>query len=320
MTQTAMPHIGTPLFYTVFFVVVLAMIFVDMLSLKRQGAHEVSAREALGWTLIWIVAASVFGAGLWWSLAAHFGTAVATARTTEYFTGYVLEKSLAIDNIFVFLLIFKHFSIPPQYQRRVLLYGVFGAIVLRVLMIMLGAALVARFSWILYLFGVFLVYTGVRMLLPGAEHESDPGQNPVLRFVRRHIPLSDSLDGERFLTLRNGARCATPLLLVLIMIELSDVIFAVDSIPAVFAVTLDPFIVLTSNIFAILGLRAMYFLLAGIANRIHHLDTGLALVLVFIGSEMLLADIWHVPTLWSLGVIFLLVGGAVAASLLFPRK
>ncbi|SCK22174.1 TerC family protein [Vogesella sp. LIG4] len=317
----ALPSIGSPFFYTVFFIAVLLMIAVDMLALKKTGAHKVSAREAAGWSLVWVSVASAFGGWLWWVLAhdpAH-GVAVANQKTLEFFTGYVIEKSLAVDNIFVFLMIFGFFKVPVEHQRRVLLYGVFGAIVLRTLMVFLGAALVQQFGWILYVFGAFLLFTGLKMLLPEKEEQQDLTDNALLKFLRRHIRMTDKLHGEAFFVLQNGLRHATPLFLVLVMVELSDVVFAVDSIPAIFAVTVDPFIVLTSNIFAILGLRAMFFLLAGVADRFHLLRYGLAIVLAFIGMKLLLLPLLHVPVALSLGVVFVVIAGAVIASLLFPR-
>ncbi|VEF00829.1 transmembrane transport protein [Neisseria canis] len=222
-----------------------------------------------------------------------------------FFTGYVLEKSLAVDNLFVFLMIFSYFKVPPQYQHRVLLYGVFGAIVLRALMVFIGAVLVREFSWVLYIFGAFLLYTGLKMLKHGENNEQeDLSQNKMLIWLQKHIRVSHKLNGEKFFTIENGKRVATPLLLVLIMVELSDIVFAVDSIPAIFAITTDPFIVLTSNIFAILGLRAMYFLLAGIADRFVFLHYGLAFVLSFIGIKMLIAKWTHIPVGISLAVVF----------------
>lgn len=320
--QPDVPSIGSPFFYGVFFVAVLAMIAVDMVALNRKGAHKVGVKEALSWSLVWVGVAIAFAGWLWWTLAGDpaFGPVVARQKVLEFFTGYVIEKSLAVDNIFVFLMIFAYSKVPAEYQRRVLLYGVFGAILLRALMVAIGAVLVAKFSWVLYLFGAFLVFTGVKMLMPEKDEETDFGSNPLLRFVRNHLRMTDSFHGEQFFVVRDGLRYATPMFLVLVMIELSDVIFAVDSIPAIFAVTTDPFIVLTSNIFAILGLRAMYFLLADVADRFHLLKYGLALVLTFIGVKMLLVKVFHVPVTVSLAVVFAVIGGSVIASLVFPKK
>jgi len=320
--EQALPSIGSPFFYTVFFIAVLVMIIIDMLALKQSGSHKVSIKEAAGWSLVWVSVACAFGGWLWWTLANDpaYGEAVANQKTLEFFTGYVIEKSLAVDNIFVFLMIFGFFKVPVEYQRRVLLYGVFGAIVLRTVMVFLGAALVAEFSWILYVFGAFLLFTGLKMMLPEKEEEQDLTNNALLKFLRGHIRMTNDYHGEAFFVIKDGLRYATPMFLVLVMVELSDVVFAVDSIPAIFAVTMDPFIVLTSNIFAILGLRAMFFLLADVADRFHLLRYGLAIVLSFIGLKLLLLQVFHVPIGISLGVVFAVIGGSVIASLLFPKR
>lgn len=317
------PSIGTPLFYGVFFVAVLIMIGIDMLSLKKNGAHKVSVKEALVWSLVWVGVSCGFAGWLYFELATNpaYGAVVAKEKVLEFFTGYVLEKSLAVDNIFVFLMIFGFFKVPPKYQHRVLLYGVLGAIALRAVMIFVGAVLVREFEWILYLFGAFLLYTGVHMIQSGGDDdEEDLSQNKLLGWLKKHIRVSDNLDGEKFFTVENGKRIATPLLLVLIMVELSDVIFAVDSIPAVFAVTTDPFIVLTSNIFAILGLRAMYFLLADVADRFIFLKYGLAFVLSFIGVKMLIMHWIHIPIAISLSVVFGALGASILTSVIYSRK
>lgn len=315
--------VGTPLFYGVFLVAVLIMIAIDMLSLKKAGAHKVSVKEALTWSLIWVAVSCAFAGWLYWELAHNqaIGQAVAAQKVMAFFTGYVLEKSLAVDNLFVFLMIFSYFKVPPQYQHRVLLYGVFGAIVLRVLMVFIGAVLVREFSWVLYIFGAFLLYTGLKMLKHGENNEQeDLSQNKMLIWLQKHIRVSHKLNGEKFFTIENGKRVATPLLLVLIMVELSDIVFAVDSIPAIFAITTDPFIVLTSNIFAILGLRAMYFLLAGIADRFVFLHYGLAFVLSFIGIKMLIVKWMHIPVGISLAVVFGALGTSILISLLHSRQ
>lgn len=320
--MTEYPQVGSPLFYGVFFVAVLIMIAIDMLTLRKSGAHKVSAKEALFWSAVWVAVSCAFAGWLYFELAGNpaYGKTVATEKVLEYFTGYVLEKSLAVDNIFVFLMIFSYFKVPPEYQHRVLLYGVFGAIVLRALMVGIGAVLVREFSWVLYIFGIFLIFTGLKMLKPEKEEAADLGRNPLLRWLTSHIPVSKNFDQEKFFTVENGKKMATPLLLVLVMIELSDVVFAVDSIPAIFAVTTDPFIVLTSNIFAILGLRAMYFLLADIADRFVFLKYGLAFVLTFIGVKMLIVHWVHVPIPVSLGVIFGALGLSILISLLHNRR
>jgi tellurite resistance protein TerC len=314
------PSVGSFWFYALFFCVVLVMIAIDMLALRQSGAHRVSTREALGWTCIWVTIAALFGAGLWWWLARDpaFGPVLARQKTMEFFTGYVIEKALAVDNIFVFLLIFSFFGVKPEQQRRVLLYGVLGAILLRALMIWLGALLVAQFAWVLYLFGAFLLLTGIKML-KGGDSQPDLADNRLLGWLRRHIRISEQSDGEHFFVRHRGLLYVTPLFLCLIMIELSDVVFAVDSIPAIFAVTLDPFIVLTSNILAILGLRALYFLLADMVERFHYLKIGLALVLCFIGAKMLLAHWLHISAGWSLAMVFILLGASVCLSLRTPK-
>lgn len=317
------PSIGTPLFYGVFFIAVLVMIGIDMLSLKKSGAHKVSVKEALAWTVVWIAVSCGFAGWLYYELASNpaYGAAVAKDKVLEFFTGYVLEKSLAVDNIFVFLMIFGYFKVPAKYQHRVLLYGVLGAIALRAVMIFVGAVLVREFEWILYLFGAFLLYTGIHMIKSGGDDdEEDLSQNKLLNWLKKRIPVSHELNGEKFFTIENGKRIATPLFLVLIMVELSDVIFAVDSIPAVFAVTTDPFIVLTSNIFAILGLRAMYFLLLDVADRFVFLKYGLSFVLSFIGVKMLIMHWIHIPIAISLSVVFGALGASVLTSVIYSRK
>ena len=235
-------------------------------------------------------------------MAQDHGSAVANEKSMEFLTGYLIEKSLAVDNIFVFLLIFSYFAVPPAFQKRVLMIGIIGAIVLRTVMILLGSWLIAEFHWVLYLFGAFLLVTGIKMWW-AAGKEPDLESNPALKLLRRVMPVSKSFDGEKFFTVENGKRIATPLLLVIALVGLTDVIFAVDSIPAIFAITTDPFIVLTSNVFAILGLRAMYFLLAAVAAKFHLLSYGLAVILVFIGTKMMLIDVVKIPVAVSLGVV-----------------
>jgi tellurite resistance protein TerC len=292
-----------PAWLWAFFVAsVLVALFVDFVVLARQGPHAVTVRQALNWSLVWVALSFAFNGLFWWAVAQDHGNAVANTRAMEFLTGYLIEKSLAVDNIFVFLMIFTYFAVPPQFQKRVLMIGIVGAIVLRTVMILVGAWLVQQFHWILYVFGLFLVLTGVKMWW-AAGQEPDLASNPALRLLRRVMPVSDKLDGERFFTRHRGKLLATPLLLVVALVGVTDVIFAVDSIPAIFAITTDPFIVLTSNIFAILGLRAMYFLLAAVAAKFHLLSYGLAVVLVFIGTKMLLVDVIKIPVLVSLGVV-----------------
>ncbi len=310
--------IGTPGLYASFTVLVIALLAVDFLMLKKEGSHTVGTREAAAWSVVWVTIALVFGALFWWYLDGIVGPDVARARALEYFTGYLIEKSLAVDNVFVWITLFNFFAVPAALQKRVLLYGVLGAIVMRALLIWLGALLLARFHWILYLFGLLLLVTDVKMLL-FANHESDLAQNPVLRWMRGHMRIADTFHGERFFVFLEGLRYATPLFVVLVLVEVTDLIFAVDSIPAIFAVTGDPFIVFTSNIFAILGLRAMYFLLADMAQRFHLLKYGLAGILMFIGAKMLLLDIYKIPTAVALGVVGLILALSVVASLLTSK-
>jgi len=311
--------IGEPWMWGAFIAFVLGMLALDLFVFGGRKAHKVGVREAAAWSAVWVSLALLFNAGLWWYLKGTVGPDLAGQKALEFLTGYLIEKSLSVDNIFVFLLIFTSFHVAPEYQRRVLIYGVLGAIVLRAVMILAGAWVVREFSWVLYIFGVFLVVTGMRMLVM-AEKEPDLEKNPVLRLARRHLRISEGYHGEKFTVMKDGVRYFTPLFLVLILIEVSDVVFAVDSIPAIFAITTDPFIVFTSNIFAILGLRALYFLLADVADRFHLLKYGLAMVLTFIGAKMLIAPWAHVPVVASLVVITVLIGGSVVASLIATRK
>lgn len=289
--------------WAVFVAFVIAALFVDFVVLKKQGAHEVGVKEALHWSVIWVALSFLFNGLLWWAIKDTTGsTAIANEKSLEFLTGYLIEKSLAVDNIFVFLMIFTYFAVPPTYQKRVLMIGIIGAIVLRTVMILVGAWLLEQFHWILYVFGAFLILTGVKMWWAAGKEEG-LDDNPALKLLRRLMPISKSYDGERFWTIENGKKIATPLLMVVAMVGLTDVIFAVDSIPAIFAITKDPFIVLTSNVFAILGLRAMFFLLQAAASRFHLLNYGLAVILIFIGTKMMLIDIYKIPVAVSLGVV-----------------
>ena len=296
------------------------MVAVDMFSLRKNGSHKVGIKEALAWSGLWVAVSCLFAGWLYIELAGNpvYGAAVAKEKVLEFFTGYILEKSLAVDNIFVFLMIFGYFKVAPKYQHRVLLYGVLGALVLRAVMIFIGAALVRQFEWILYLFGAFLLYTGIRMM-KSEEDEEDLSGNRLLGVVKKLFPSALNFTEINFSPSKRQ-KIATPLFLVLIMIELSDVIFAVDSIPAVFAVTTDPFIVLTSNIFAVLGLRAMYFLLADVAERFVFLKYGLAFVLSFIGLKMLMMHWVHIPISISLSVVFGALGASILTSLIYTKK
>ena len=312
-------HIGEPWMWAAFVGFVLVMLAVDLFLVGGNKAHKVSFKEAAAWSFVWVSLAMLFNLGLWWYLKGAYGSEVADVKAMEFLTGYLIEKSLAVDNIFVFLMIFSFFAVPAEFQRRVLIYGVIGAIVMRAIMILAGAWLVQEFHWILYLFGAFLVVTGIKMLM-FAEAEPDLAKNPLLSWVKRHMRLTPDYRGEKFWVLENGVRVFTPLFLVLVMIELSDLIFAVDSIPAIFAITTDPFIVFTSNIFAILGLRAMYFMLAGMADRFHLLKYGLAMVLVFVGTKMLIVDFYKIPVGLSLGIVGLIIATFMLASLWVTRK
>ncbi len=283
--------------------IVLVSLFVDFVVLRKQGAHVIGVKEALNWSLIWIGLSFAFNGLLWWAVKDSTGSvALANSKSLEFLTGYLIEKSLAVDNVFVFLMIFTYFAVPPAYQKRVLMIGIIGAIVLRTVMILVGGWLLSEFHWILYVFGGFLILTGIKMWWAAGQEPNLEG-NPALRLLRRILPVSKHYDRENFWTVENGKKIATPMFLVICLIALTDVIFAVDSIPAIFAITQDPFIVLTSNVFAILGLRAMYFLLAAVAHKFHLLNYGLAVILVFIGTKMCLIDVYKIPVLVSLGVV-----------------
>ncbi|MCU0625380.1 MAG: TerC/Alx family metal homeostasis membrane protein [Gemmatimonadaceae bacterium] len=295
--------------------IVLTMLALD-LGVFHRAAHRVSPREAAVWSAIWVSLALAFAGGLW--------AVEGKQHALEFLAGYVVEEALSVDNLFVFLLLFSYFKVPEALQHRVLFWGIIGALLMRGVMIALGAILLARFHWIIYLFGAFLVITGIRMLLQ-QDGELEPERNPVLRLVRRVMPVSDHYQGDRFFVKAPWGpdgiirTVATPLFVVLLLVETTDVVFAVDSIPAVFGVTRDPFIVFTSNIFAILGLRSLYFLLAAVVHRFWLLKPALSIVLMFVGAKMLASTAYPIPITLSLGVIITLLGGGVALSLLFPR-
>ncbi len=293
--------------WVAFWAIVVVLLGLDLAVFNRK-AHAVSIKEAAIWSVIWVGLSLLFGGGIWWMLG--------TTPAQKYLTGYVIEKCLSIDNLFVFLIIFRFFKVEPRFQHRVLFWGVFGAIVLRTIMIVAGAALVARFQWLLYIFGGFLVYTGWK-LWGDKGPDVDPEHNIAVRLAKRFLPVTPEFHGQKFFIVENGKRLATPMLIVLVTVEFSDVLFAVDSIPAIFGITQDAFIIMTSNIFAILGLRALYFLLAGVMDRFHYLQKGLSAVLTFIGVKMLIVyfDI-HVPTWLSMVVVFGILGLAIGASLL----
>lgn len=299
-----------------FNLLVLALLAVDLFVFNRE-AHEIRTREAATWSAVWIALALLFNVGIYF----YMGREVAL----QYLTGYLIEKALSVDNIFVFVLIFSYFSVPAKYQHRVLFWGILGALVMRGAMILIGSYLIQRFHWVIYVFGGFLVITGIRMALQRG-HEIHPEANPVLRLVRRILPVTTEYRGQEFFVREPVGPAgkvhtmATPLFVVLILVETTDLIFALDSIPAIFAITQDPFIVYTSNVFAILGLRALYFLLAGVIEKFRFLKVGLAVVLVFVGVKMLLSDIFPVPIGVSLGVIAGILLTSIVASLLYPRQ
>lgn len=301
--------IGSPSLWGAFIVFVLAMLAVD-LGVFHRRPHEVSLKEAGFWSAVWVALAGLFNAFVY----ARFGS----ERGLEFTTGYLLEKALAVDNLFVFVIIFSAFAVPTRYQHRVLQWGVLGALILRAVFILVGGALLQRFHWAIYLFGGILAVTGVKLLV-SPNHEVHPEKNPLVRLFQKIFPVTHEFAGDKFTVLKDGRRYATPLLLAMVAIEFSDLVFALDSIPAIFAVTSDPFIVFTSNIFAILGLRSLYFLLAGVLTKFTYLSVGLAFVLIFVGAKMLLMDFFKVPVLVSLAVIVAILGLAIAASLLKPQ-
>jgi len=304
MTDTLWLWIG-------FNVFVLAMLALD-LGVFHRKAHIVTVKESLSWTAVWVTLALIFNLGIW-----HY---MGPQKGLEFFTGYVIEKSLSVDNVFVFALLFSYFAVPQLYQHKVLFWGILGALVMRAIMIFLGAALIAKFAWIIYVFGAFLILTGLKMIFK-KEEEIHPERNPLVRWFKKLMPVTNDYRGDKFFVKENGVRMATPLFVVLLLVEFSDLIFAVDSIPAIFAVTKDPFIVYTSNVFAILGLRSLYFALAGVMDKFHYLKIGLGVVLTFVGVKMLLGHTaWKIDTHVSLGVIVGVLAISVIVSLLRPKK
>ncbi|MFP3014019.1 MAG: TerC family protein [Arsenophonus sp. NC-QC1-MAG3] len=297
-----MHSVGTPLLWAIFTVVIVVMLLIDIFLQDKHLEREVTVRQSVIWTLIWISLALLFALGLWFYFNQMTSLRIANRQIMAFLTGYLLEKALAIDNVFVWLMLFNYFSIPINLQRRVLIYGVLGAIVLRTIMIFTGSWLVSQFHWILYLFGIFLLFTGIKMFFV-KEHDQLINKKPLVKWVSSHLRMINTLHDEHFFIRQQGILFATPLVIVLILVEISDIIFAVDSIPAIFAVTTDPFIVLTSNLFAILGLRAMYFVLSGIAKKFFMLKYGLSIILIFTGIKMLLMDIFYIPTVISLSII-----------------
>lgn len=290
---------------------VLAMLALD-LGVFHRKAHVVGFRESITWSVIWVALSLVFNLGIW-----HY---MGPQKGLEFFTGYVIEKSLSVDNVFVFALLFSHFTVPALYQHKVLFWGILGALVMRAAMIFVGAALITKFTWVIYVFGLFLILTGIKMIVK-REENLHPEENPVVRWFKKFMPVTSDYRDSRFFVRENGLRMATPLFVVLLLVEFSDLIFAVDSIPAIFAVTKDPFIVYTSNVFAILGLRSLYFALAGIIDKFHYLKVGLGVVLGFVGVKMLLGHTpWKIETGVSLGTIVLILAVSVVCSLIWPKK
>jgi tellurite resistance protein TerC len=304
---------------------VLVMLGID-LGLFNRKAHTVTYRQALAWSAVWIALALLFAGVVYWRRLDELGAAGAQGSVFKYLTGYVIELSLSVDNLFVFLLIFSYFKVPAKYQHRVLYWGVLGALVMRAVMILVGAALIAKFHWIIYFFGAFLVYTGIKMFVQKETDEVNPENNLAVRGLTKLLPVTRGYDGQHFFTRKNGKLYGTLMLIVLVTVEVTDLVFAVDSIPAIFAITTDPFIVYTSNVFAILGLRTFYFLLAGVVEKFHYLKLGLAIVLTFVGVKMLTENFLHHYIdeghiiLFSLGFVVVVLAGSVAASLLFPKE
>jgi len=305
-----METIGNPGLWAGFLVFVLAMLALD-LGVFHRKEHAIKFREALIWSCVWVAISVLFGVGVYY----FFGY----DKALQFFTGYLIEKALSVDNIFVMLVIFSSFAVPQAYRHKALAWGILGALVMRALFILAGAALIQRFSWIMYVFGVLLVYTGAKMFFEG-EEEPHPEKNRAFRMFQRMVPTTSEYRGSHFFVLENGRKLATPLLAVVVLIEITDLIFAVDSIPAIFAISTDPFIVFTSNIFAILGLRAMFFMLSGVMGKFHYLKVGLAFILLFVGGKMLTVQWFHMPVEWSLIVIALILAVAVTASLIWPEK
>lgn len=299
-----------------FNVFVLAMLAID-LGVFHRKSHAVSGKEALIWSIVWISLSLAFNAVIYfyWHRMVPDSTYTNSEAALAFLTGYLIEKSLSVDNIFVFILIFSFFAVPAAYQHRILFWGILGALVMRGTLIAIGAALLEQFHWIIYIFGAFLVFTGIRMALSNSEENVQPDKNPVVKFFRRFMPVTENFERDQFFVRRAGMIMATPLFLILLVVESTDLVFAVDSIPAIFAVTQDPFIVYTSNVFAILGLRALYFLLANVMDKFQYLKVGLSAVLVFIGVKMVIVDFYHIPIGVSLGVVASILTISILASL-----
>ena len=299
------------MFWVGFFIFVILMLVLDLKVFNRKS-HEVSIKESLTWTGIWI------GLSLIFSLIIYFWKG--TEDALLFLTGYIIEESLSMDNLFVFILVFAYFQVPASYQHKVLFYGIMGALLMRGIFIFGGVALIEQFHWTIYILGGILVYSGVKLLFKDDDDEIHPEKNPILRLVRRSMTITNNYEGDRFFIKQEGKWVATPLFVVVVVIETTDVIFAVDSVPAILAITTDPFIVYTSNIFAILGLRALFFALSGVMQLFHYLKYGLSIVLVFVGVKMLLVDFYKMPTGWALGIVGGVLALSVAISIFFPPK
>lgn len=319
MPDLTIPHIDSPFAWAALLVFVTVALGADFMSLRHQGNRVIGFKDALRWSLIWIALAMVFCAGLWLTLDLSDGRAMANVKAGEFLTGYLIEKSLSVDNLFVFLMLFTAFKVPLAQQKKALMVGIIAAIVLRIILILVGAWLISHFSWVMYLFGLFLLYTGVKMVVAD-EEEHDLENNRLLKWMRNHLTISHEYHGSALVLIKDGIRTFTPLFLVVALIGVTDVMFAVDSIPAIFAVTTDPYIVMSSNIFAVLGLRALYFMLAGMAERFHLLKFGLAAILVFIGTKMLIVDFYHIPVGASLAIVLAFLLVTMLASLIVKPK
>ena len=319
MTDLSLTHIDSPFAWAALLVFIAAALGADFMSLKRQGSRVIGFKDALRWSLLWVALALIFCGGLWLSLDLSAGRELANLKAGEFMTGYLIEKSLSVDNLFVFLMLFTAFQVPLAQQKKALMIGIIAAIVLRILLILVGAWLISRFSWVMYLFGLFLLYTGAKMVVAD-EEAPDLENNGLLRWMRRHLTITHEYHGGALYFNKEGARIFTPLFLVVAVIGVTDVMFALDSIPAIFAVTTDPYIVMSSNIFAVLGLRALYFMLAGMAERFHLLKFGLAAILVFIGTKMLIVDFYHIPVGASLAIVLAFLAVTMVASLIVTPK
>jgi tellurite resistance protein TerC len=319
LLEATLQTIGTWWLWLIFFVFVSVVLAIDIIILNKKDAHRVSTKEALSWTLVWVICALFFNVLLWIHVNHLSGEVIANEKAFQFFTGYLIEETLSVDNMFAFILVFNYFAVPLEYQRRVLLFGVIGAVVMRFIMILFGSWLIAKLHWILYLFGAFLLITGIKMLFV-SQDENTLENNFLLNWVEKHIRLVKEFHGEHFFIKKNHLWYATPLFLALVMIEFSDLVFALDSIPAIFAITTDPFIVFTSNIFAILGLRALYFLLLNASQQFHLLKYGVALILAFIGAKMLIEPWFHLSIQVALGIVVAVLATTIILSALSNKR